>query len=96
MQHLFDILWKRWTDGYLQNLQVKRKWCKERPDVKEGDGVLLRNKEVHRGQWPMDLIVKTSNSGNGRKVRAVEVCVVRDGKDRTYIRPITEFVLLIT
>lgn len=95
VQHLSDTFWKRWKDGYLQNLQARRKWCEERPDVKEGDVVLLRDKELHRGQWPMGLIVKTFESGNDQKVRTVEVRVIKDGKDTTYIRPITELVLLI-
>lgn len=30
-----------------------------------------------------------------QKVRTVEVRVIKDGKDTTYIRPITELVLLI-
>ncbi|XP_065929665.1 uncharacterized protein [Magallana gigas] len=63
-RNLSDTFWKRWKEGYLQNLQVRRKWCEERPDVKEGDVVLLRDKESHRGQWHMGLIVKTFGSSS--------------------------------
>ncbi|XP_062566124.1 uncharacterized protein LOC134228483 [Saccostrea cucullata] len=95
VQHLSDTFWKRWKDGYLQHLQHRTKWQSEHPDIKVGDVVLLREKELHRGQWPMGLIVQVFKSDSDQKVRTVQVRVVRDGKDTTYIRPITELVLLI-
>lgn len=83
VQHLSDTFWNRWKEGYLQNLQVRRKWFEERPDVKEGDVVLLRCKELHRRHWPMGLIVNSLGSGSDGKVRTVEFRVVRDDKVTT-------------
>jgi hypothetical protein len=95
VQHLSNTFWKQWRLGYLQHLQARHKWHCEHPNLKVGDVVLLRDKELHRGQWPMGLIVQTFPSDSDQKVRTVEVRVIRDGKDTTYIRPITELVLLV-
>ncbi|XP_061191617.1 uncharacterized protein LOC133199804 [Saccostrea echinata] len=87
VQCLSDIFWKHWRNGYLQQLQVRRKWQTERPDVKVGDVVLLRDKEAHRGQWPLGLIVNVFKSECDHRVRTVEVRIIKDGViDGTHLR----------
>ena len=76
VQHLSFTFWKRWKEGYLQHLQTRSKWHLERPDMKVGDVVLLREKELQSGQWPMGLIVLVFEKDSDHKVRTVEVCVV--------------------
>ena len=53
VQVLSDIFWKHWQNEYLRTLQTRRKWPIEHSNVKPGDVVLLREKNVQRGQWPM-------------------------------------------
>ena len=62
--------------------------------MKPGDVVLLREKNVQRGQWPMGIIETVIHSDDGL-VRIVEVRVVIDKKCFTYKRPISEIVLLL-
>ncbi|XP_065926153.1 uncharacterized protein [Magallana gigas] len=95
VQYLSNMFWKRWRDEYLQSLQVRRKWQNNQPDLKTGDVVLMRDPTVHRGQWPLGLVTRVFPSQNDGKVRTVEVRILRDGKRVTFVRPITELVLLI-
>ncbi|KAK3104599.1 hypothetical protein FSP39_005889 [Pinctada imbricata] len=95
VQCLSDMFWKRWKEGYLQNLQIRQKWQTAQPDVKIGDVILLREKDLPRGQWPIGLIINVLKSETDNKVRTVEVRIVRDGKPTTYIRPVTVLVVLV-
>ena len=88
------FFWKHWQNEYLRTLQTRRKWPIEHSNVKPGDVVLLREKNVQRGQWPMGIIETVIRSDDGL-VRTVEVRVVKDKKCVTYKRPISEFVLLL-
>ncbi|KAI4824169.1 hypothetical protein KUCAC02_012705 [Chaenocephalus aceratus] len=74
VQHLANAFWHRWKNQYLSTLQGRRKWQSERPNLQEGDLVLLKDSQVHRNQWPMGMVVKTFPSHDG-KVRKIEVKV---------------------
>jgi hypothetical protein len=92
---LSNTFWSRWRKEYLNSLQSRRKWRTDIPNIKEGDVVLLRDKTVHRNEWPLGLIVRAFESDDG-KVRKTEVRVTKDGKPTVYVRPITELVLLVS
>lgn len=55
----------------------------------------MRDPMVHRRQWPLRLVTRVFPSQNDGKVRKVEIRVIRDRKRVTFVRPITELVLLI-
>jgi len=95
VQHLANIFWERWRREYLPILQSRSKWLRSRPNIKEGDIVLLRDPQVERNQWPMALVTKTFPSSDG-KVRKVELKVVRGETSKTFLRPITEVVVLMS
>ncbi|VDI37806.1 Hypothetical predicted protein [Mytilus galloprovincialis] len=92
---LSDMFWSRWRKEYLNNLQSRRKWHKDVPNIKEGDVVLLRDKTLIRNEWPLGLVIRAFASDDG-KVRKTEIRVIRDGKPTVYVRPITELVLLVS
>ncbi|XP_062597368.1 uncharacterized protein LOC134258800 [Saccostrea cucullata] len=95
VQHMADLFWTRWRKEYLHTLQIRRKWTRIERNITKGDIVLLRDKNVHRNLWPMGAIVKTFPSDDG-KVRKAEIHVVRRGcQPSTFIRPVTEIVLLL-
>jgi hypothetical protein len=48
VQFLADKFWSRWRKEFLPTLQPRRKWKQESANLKEGDIVLLRNKEEVR------------------------------------------------
>ena len=59
-------------------LQRRRKWTAEKPNVKVGDVVLLKDSQAHRNDWPVGLVVKTFPSTD-KKVRKVELKIVKQG-----------------
>ena len=95
VQHLANIFWARWRKEYLPLLQPRRKWQTELPSLKEGDLVLMRDKEAPRNDWPLARVSKTFPSQDGN-VRKVEVETAREDRKNRYLRPVTELVLLQT
>lgn len=92
---LSEIFWNRWKKEYLHTLQERRKWCCAKPNLTEGDVVLLKDRSVCRTQWPYGIVVRAIQSEDG-KVRKVELKVMRDGKPVVYTRPISELILLVS
>lgn len=89
VQHLADTFWKRWKGEYLSTSQSRAEWTETRPNVKEGDAVLLKDSQVSRNEWPMGLIVKTLPSSD-KNVRTVEVRTVQSGTVKVFRRPVSE------
>ncbi|XP_071995795.1 uncharacterized protein [Engystomops pustulosus] len=94
VQHLSNVFWHRWKREYLHMLQSRQKWQTSKPNLQEGDLVLLKDKEAHRNEWPMGLITKVMPSDDG-KIRKVEVKVTKGGSAKVFFRPIHELVLLL-
>ncbi|XP_061430017.1 uncharacterized protein LOC133356498 [Lethenteron reissneri] len=95
VQSFANTFWRRWKNEYLTTLQVRNKWQSNRPDIQEGDLVLLKDNQAKRNEWPMGRILKSIPSADG-KVRKVEVMIAKQGVARTFIRPIVEIVLLLS
>lgn len=94
VRHLADVFWSKWKAQYLQSLQERRKWQKDTRNISVDDIVLMVDKQAPRIQWPMGKVVKTFPSVDG-KVRKAEIRISRDGKISSFIRPVSELVLLI-
>jgi hypothetical protein len=88
------MFWKKWRVTYIESLQKRYKWCASKRNLKTGDVVLLREKNVHRNLWPMAIVERPIESDD-KMVRKAVVRVAKDGKVATYTRPITEMVLLM-
>jgi len=95
VQILSDTFWQRWKEGYLQTLQTRRKWQNSVRNLKEGDIVLLKDNTVHRGEWPMGVVVKALPSASDNLVRKAEIRICKKGVCSTFTRPVTELVLLV-
>ena len=94
VQTLSQAFWKHWQEEYLQTLQSRRKWMSEERNVEKGDLVLVRDKQCGRIEWPIGVVTDTFPSQADSLVRSVEIKVAKDGRAATYIRPITELILL--
>ena len=94
VQHLANTFWHRWRREYLPILQSRSKWQDTRPNVKEGDLVLLKDSQVKRNEWPLALVTKTYPDQDG-KVRKIELKVTRSGSSKTFLRPVSETILLM-
>ncbi|KAK7877393.1 hypothetical protein WMY93_031909, partial [Mugilogobius chulae] len=95
VQSLANSFWHRWRKEFLSTLQSCRKWHSTRPNLQQGDVVLLKDPLAKRNQWPMGGFEKVHSSSDGL-VRKVEVKVVKDGTCRVYLRPVTDVVLLLS
>lgn len=78
----------------MNTLQIRQKWHTKKPNLKDGDIVLLKDKQARRHEWSMGVIAKAFQSDDGL-VRKVEVKVASHQPPRTYLRPVSEVVLLL-
>ncbi|XP_063044294.1 uncharacterized protein LOC134438616 [Engraulis encrasicolus] len=95
VQSLADSFWKRWRSEYLATLQPRRKWTAEKPNLQEGDIVLIKDSQAKRNMWPLGRVVKAIPSAD-TKVRKVIVKTLSQGVVKEYLRPISDVVLLMT
>ncbi|XP_023265919.1 uncharacterized protein LOC111657824 [Seriola lalandi dorsalis] len=95
VQVLADTFWARWQKEYLNMLQSRQRWQLRRPNMKEGDIVLLKDKQLKRNEWPTGVIVKALPSKDG-VVRKVEVKITHNKTKKTFFRPISECILLLS
>ena len=84
----------------MDSLQERSKWTEKRPNLKENDIVLLRDKNAKRNCWPLGRISRVKYSKDNF-VRSCDVQVKKKtskGTEKTYTynRPISELVLLAT
>ena len=94
VQYLADQFWIRWRREYLQTMQIRTKWKDQKRNLKPGDVVLMKDEEVHRNNWPIGRITEPEKSGDGQ-VRKAQVEIIREGKKKTFLRPIKELILLV-
>ncbi|XP_034076932.1 uncharacterized protein LOC117549272 [Gymnodraco acuticeps] len=95
VQSLANTFWTRWRREYLSTLQVRHKWVNKRPNLKQGDVVLMKDAQAKRNDWPTAVVTKAFPSQDGL-VRKVDVRVIKEGKPKVYSRPATEVVLLLS
>ena len=94
VQYLADQFWLRWRREYMQTLQIRSKWNSSKRNLNAGDIVLVKEDGAHRNDWPLGLISEAIKSEDGA-VRKAQVLLWRDGKKKTFLRPIKELVLLV-
>ncbi|XP_077137143.1 uncharacterized protein LOC143796157 [Ranitomeya variabilis] len=95
VQSLSNTFWDRWRKQYLSTLQPRKKWQTDKPNIKTGDVVLMKDSQSHRNEWPLGLITKVFPSKDG-KIRKVEVKVGKSGESKLFLRPVAELVLLFS
>ncbi|KAK3107024.1 hypothetical protein FSP39_005438 [Pinctada imbricata] len=94
VQFLADLFWKKWYETYLCELQTRRKWCQEKPNIKVGDVVLVKDKNVPRSDWPIGIMEQAIESDDDL-VRKAVIRLNRENKCVTYTRPISDLILLV-
>ncbi|KAI7808136.1 hypothetical protein IRJ41_016509 [Triplophysa rosa] len=95
VQSLANKFWNRWSQEYLPTLQRHKKWTKSHKNLQVGDIVLLKHSEATRNNWPMAMITKAFSGDDGR-VRKVELRTTDQGLSKTFFRPVSQVVLLLT
>ncbi|XP_063761823.1 uncharacterized protein LOC134879300 [Eleginops maclovinus] len=94
VQALSNLFWNRWRQVYLSTLQSRKKWTRSHQNLQDGDIVLLKDNQAARNNWPLAVVTKAIPGTDGR-VRKVELKTANQGQPKTYLRPVTETVLLL-
>ena len=89
MQVLADVFWKRWQKSYLNTLEGRSKWTKEKRNLKIGDYVIIKDKNVKRNEWRSGIVDSVFLSNDN----VVRSCVVRTTKG-CFRRCVKDIVLL--
>lgn len=84
LQQLRQFFWKRWKEDYLSQLQQRPKWCKEMPNLKVNEMVLVQDDRLPSSKWPLGRIIELHPGSDGL-VRVVTVKTVTG----TYKRNVT-------
>ncbi|XP_041417319.1 uncharacterized protein LOC108712235 [Xenopus laevis] len=95
VQSLSNVFWDKWRKEYVSTLQSRRKWQTNKPNIRPGDVVLMKDHQSHRNEWPLGLITNTFPSKDGN-VRKAEVKICKLGECKLFLRPTTELVLLFS
>ena len=90
MQYLAQQFWIRWSREYLQNLQPRVKWQKEKTNYQINDIVLVYDENAPRGKWPLGRITEVYPDRFNR-VRQVLVKT----KTNTLRRPISKLYKIV-
>ncbi|XP_073946806.1 uncharacterized protein [Choristoneura fumiferana] len=72
VQQISQHFWRRWQLEYLHNLQQRAKWCKNVPNLKIGDLVLVKEDNLPPLQWRKARVSKLRPGADG-VVRVVEL-----------------------
>lgn len=94
VQALANVFWSRWRNEYISTLHSRRKWHKTHRSLQPGDIVMLKQGQAPRNEWPMAVVTSTFPSSDG-KVRKVEVRTSSNGTSKTYLRPISDVIILL-
>ena len=95
VQYIADQFWHLWKNEYILEQQSRRKWLTPKPNVDVGDVVLIKDISP-RYDWPLAVVTKVCNSGDGL-VRRVMLRLKRDsfGKPQFRKRAIHDLVILL-
>jgi len=74
VQEVVHHFWKRWLQEWLPSLSPRKKWGKEKRDLKVGDLVLVLSTDTPRGKWPLGRIMEVFPGPDGH-VRTADVKV---------------------
>lgn len=64
-QRMLQHFWERWSNEYLTSLQERKKWRRDRENVKIGQLVLMRDENLPPTQWKLGRIFEVSPSKDG-------------------------------
>ena len=89
-QYLANLFWSRFRDEYLANLQDRQMWRRLRNNLSVNDIVIVVDRTLPRGQWPLGRVVEVHKSSDGLVRRAKVQC-----KQVIIERAISKLVLLL-
>ncbi|XP_067933305.1 uncharacterized protein [Watersipora subatra] len=102
VQSLAAEFWKRWRVEYLQTLQPRQKWEGQKPNLRVGDIVIVKEADTNCNHWPLGKIEEVMPNADGlvRKVKLqqankqAEKQNKKDNEQSFYERPAHKVVLI--
>lgn len=88
-QSITKSIWERWMREYVPNLIERRKWLKNRSNLKVGDIVMIIEPCTQVGQYPLGRVIETYPAEDG-VARVVKVKTSTNEK----VRPVIKLCLL--
>ncbi|XP_037931692.1 uncharacterized protein LOC119666485 [Teleopsis dalmanni] len=67
VQKIKTDFWKKWKNEYVTSLQKRNKWFREKPNLAEGQVVIIKDENTAPTRWPLGKITevfKDINDGN--------------------------------
>lgn len=89
MQHIYQVFWRQWSTEYLRQLQPRKKWARQKGNVKIGQIVIVKEDNIPPTKWLIARVINV-HSGPDGLVRTAEL---RHGKS-TFFRPIHRLCIL--
>lgn len=91
LRQMTESFWSRWSSEYLQNLQTSNKWFTERPNLKVGTLVLVKDERLPPSKWALARVSDVHPGADG----LVRVATVKT-QNSTLRRPIVKLCVLPT
>ncbi|CAB0040422.1 unnamed protein product [Trichogramma brassicae] len=91
LRSMRDMFWTRWRKEVPNQFQQRYKWLDPRPNLQEGDMVLIRDDLSPPSEWPFGRVVKTHPGADG----LVRVATIRTAQS-TFTRPVVKLTRLPT
>lgn len=88
-QKMLEHFWQRWKNEYLTTLQERKKWRREKENVKIGQLVLIRDENLPPTQWRLGRIAELL-PGRDDLIRNVMIKTTRG----TFKRPVQKICIL--
>lgn len=89
LRQLTEHFWKRWQMDYINTLQQRSKWRREKESIKVDTMVLIRNPALPPCKWELGRVLQCHPGSDG----LVRVVTVKTGA-ATYLRPIVKLCVL--
>ncbi|XP_071577544.1 uncharacterized protein [Temnothorax nylanderi] len=89
VRQITERFWKMWQNDYLNTLQTRTKWRKEKPPIRVGQLVLLRNATLPPCKWELGRVTQCHAGSDG----LVRVVTVKTSVSE-YKRPLVKLCLL--
>lgn len=58
MQKNFQSFWAQWKSDYLNQIQVRDKWCTKKAEIDVGDLVMIKEETLPATKWHMGRVVE--------------------------------------
>lgn len=82
IQKLFQNFWWQWKSQYVNQLQVRNKWCTTKPEININDLVMIKEDSLPATKWMLGRVIE-KHPGDDGKTRVVTVKTAKNVIKRT-------------